>query len=198
MCVLMNMSTSSNTFGPTVLPYLQAKDFCWKYDYLWSEACGSHQAPSCPSVCTRVGPRCALWCGKTPASWIRWEKRGFCWLKADLWHAYNSLLIQHVSSFCFPPLDFAVTLSDSLSSLNRITWVYTRVCSVTEGSWVCAGCVVAHYFACAGLRLKLWCGLCESAFVKLVKGKGEFAGSFSDYNCRCIFCLLFLFYHWIF
>lgn len=80
------------------------------------------------------------------------REKGICWLKADLWHAYNGLLIQHISSFCFPPLDFAVTLSHSLSSLNRITWVYY----VTEGSWDCADClsVTAQYFAYAGQTLK--------------------------------------------
>lgn len=40
---------------------------------------------------------------------------GIYWLKADLWHAYNGLLIQQISPFCFPPLNLAVTPSKSHS-----------------------------------------------------------------------------------
>lgn len=123
------------------------------------EATTSHQA--CLSVCSLVGLRWALWCGKTPAQRIRWEKKGICWLKADLWHAYNSLLIQQINSFCFLSMDVAVTLSLNWSHIHCHGWTEENrlVCesvmwqnrSVMEGlsAWDSAEStesVIAHYW----------------------------------------------------
>lgn len=55
-------------------------------------ACTGYQEPSRLSVGVLVDPRWALFCG------IRWEKRGICLLKADLWHANNRLLIRQISA----------------------------------------------------------------------------------------------------
>lgn len=81
----------------------------------------------CESYRRAIKPVClsALWLlwdepcgvGKPQGRGLEGEK-GICWLKADLWHAHNSLLIQLTISFCFLPLDFAVTHSLNQSHVH--------------------------------------------------------------------------------